>query len=43
LRPLEVASHLASSCPRRFQGGNMPLSFSAEEMDLLLSLAAPID
>jgi hypothetical protein len=29
--------------PRRFQGGNMPLSLSTEEMDLLLELAAPIN
>ena len=28
---------------RQFQGGKLPLSFSAEEMDLLLELAAPID
>lgn len=41
---LEVAADVASSMARpHTRSSPVPLSFSPEEMDLLLSLAAPID
>jgi len=44
---LPVKAELALSCSdmarAAFQGENMPLSLSAEELDLLLELARPID